>query len=235
MNAAACVAVLVLALVCIRHRDVRVGLLVRLWPWVVLGALLGAHLYYLVGASDVPLSRRSLADVVNVFEGSAVQGGILGGSLAAVVFLRLAGAPVLAVIDALTPAGAAAQALTRVGCFLAGCCYGRPAPAALGVVFTDPASLAPLHAPLYPAQLIEAALMLVLAVALYRRLVRRDTPDGRLLWLYLAGYGLIRFTVQFFRGDDADRLVWGLAHSQYAALAMMLFAAAMLARRPARS
>ena len=53
-----------------------------------------------------------------------------------------------------------------------------------------------------------------------------------MLTSYLAGYGVIRFLVQFFRGDDVDRLVLGLAHSQYAALAMLLVAAFLWSRRP---
>jgi phosphatidylglycerol:prolipoprotein diacylglycerol transferase len=107
-------------------------------------------------------------------------------------------------------------------------------PAWLGVVHTDPASLAPRGVPLHAAQLYEAALLVALAVGLFAGLRRRDVPPGRVFAAYVAGYGVLRFTVQFFRGDDADRLVLGLAHSQYAALAMVLVAA-LLWRRSARS
>ena len=125
-NGIACAVVLVGALVCARLRDSTTLVLLRLWPWVILGGVGGAHLYYLAAGSDVPWTAYSTADVLDVFQGSAIQGGFLGGGIAALVYLRLAGAPVLAVLDVLAPAGAAAQALTRVGCFLAGCCYGAP-------------------------------------------------------------------------------------------------------------
>jgi prolipoprotein diacylglyceryltransferase len=75
--------------------------------------------------------------------------------------------------------------------------------------------------PIHPAQLYEAALLVVLAVILIALLRRRDVSAGRVLAAYGGGYGLIRFVVPLFRGDDADRLVAGLAHSQYAALVMI--------------
>ncbi len=228
LNAIACVVVLVGALAFRRYRDVSALTLFRLWPWVVLGGVAGAHLYWLVAGTDVPLSRRSWTEVTDIAHGSAVQGGFLGGALAAIVFLRSARTPVLAVLDVIAPAGALAQAITRVGCFLAGCCYGRPAPRAFGVVFMDPLSLGPRGVPLYPAQLVESALLVALAFVLYTTLRRGTTRVGDVFWWYVGGYGVIRFLVQFLRGDDADRLVLGLAHSQYAALMMIAVAAVML-------
>lgn len=221
LNAAGCVVVLVGALASARLRGVAPLVLLRLWPWAVLGGVVGAHLYWLLVGSDAPLGSYGVSDVVDVFRGSAVQGGFVGGGLAVLLYLRLTGTPVLAVLDVLSPAGAVAQALTRVGCFLAGCCYGRRAPAFLGVVYTDPASLGPRGVPLYPAQLFESALLLVLAGALYAALRRRDVEVGSVFAAYLASYGVVRFTVQFFRGDDADHLVLGLAHSQFTAVAMV--------------
>jgi phosphatidylglycerol:prolipoprotein diacylglycerol transferase len=61
----------------------------------------------------------------------------------------------------------------------------------------------------------------VLAIGLAAALRRTDRPTGEVFAAYLAGYGVIRFVVQLFRGDDADRLIAGLAHSQYAALVMV--------------
>ncbi len=235
LNAAACVVALLGALACARTRDVAPGLLVRLWPWCILGGVAGGHLYWLAAGSDVPWSHDRLADVLDVFRGQAIQGGFVGGGLAALAFLRLAKAPLWPVLDVLSPAGAAAQALTRIGCFLAGCCHGSPAPAALGVVYTDPASLAPRGVPLHPAQLYESAALVALAAFLFGELRRRDVPNGRVFALYVGGYGAIRFLVQFLRGDDADRLLLGLAHSQYTALAMMLFAVACFRARRGRN
>ena len=85
---------------------------------------------------------------------------------------------------------------------------------------------APRGVPLHPAQLYEAALDAALAVWLHRRL-EGGLPPGGAFWRYLGGYGVIRFAVQFLRDDDAGRLLFGLAHSQYLALAMLAGALAM--------
>jgi phosphatidylglycerol:prolipoprotein diacylglycerol transferase len=235
LNALACVVVLLGALAGARFRALSPLGMLRLWPWAILGGVLGAHLYWLLAGGD---ATASSSDAVDVFRGSAVQGGFVGGGLATLAYLRLTGTPVLAALDVLAPAGAAAQAVTRVGCFLAGCCWGRRAPSWLGVVYDDPAALAPRGVPLHAAQLYECALLALLAAALAARLSRRAGADGRVFAAYLAGYGVIRFVVQFFRGDDADRLVGGLAHSQYAAL-VMIGAAWIVGRRvgarPARA
>src|SRR4051794_4552983 len=84
LNAIACVVVLVGALACSRHRALPAFTLFRLWPWVLLGGVAGAHLYWLVAGTDVPLARRSWAEVTDIFHGSAIQGGFLGGGLAAI-------------------------------------------------------------------------------------------------------------------------------------------------------
>jgi phosphatidylglycerol:prolipoprotein diacylglycerol transferase len=229
MNGIACAVVLVGALVCARLRGIAPLVLLRLWPWVILGGVGGAHLYYLAAGSDVPWTAYSTADVLDVFQGSAIQGGFSGRDRG-VVYLRLAGAPVLAVLDVLARPGRGAGA-DRVGCFSPAAATGAD-PIVLAVVYDDPRSLGPRGVRIHPAQLYESAALVILAAGLVAFLRRRDVPDGRVFTSYLAGYGVIRFLVQFFRGDDVDRLVLGLAHSQYAALAMLLVAAFLWSRRP---
>jgi len=200
-------------------------LIERSWPWLFLGGFLGAHFYYLIVVDGWPLRHLPLRNIVNIFSGTAVQGGIIGGVCAAAVYLRWEGYPFLPFCDALSPAGALAQAIARIGCFAAGCCYGRKTTFFLGVVFsspfTDPPT--PRGVPLHPAQLYEAFLDLGLAVFLQKRL-KAPGRQGTLFALYLMGAGLIRFVVQFFRDDDRGHLTFGLAHSHF--LSMVLFIAA---------
>lgn len=199
-----------------------------LWPWLILGGFLGAHVYYLAAVAGWPFRALPWAQVLNAFNGTAVQGGFLGGAGAAAACLRWKRRPFLPFCDALAPAGALAQALTRLGCFAAGCCFGRPTDTFLGVTYASPWAdpAVPRGIPLHPAQLYEAVLDAALAAFLQNRL-RAPSPPGRLFSLYLAGAGLIRFAVEFFRGDDAERLIGGLAHSQFTALAMVAAAAAL--------
>lgn len=202
-----------------------------LWPWLILGGFAGAHLYHLVVVSGWPLRAVPYSEAANIFAGTAVQGGFFGGACAAAIYLRRKGLPFLSFCDALSPAGALAQAFTRLGCFAAGCCYGRPTSLFFGVVYSSPYAdpSVPRGVPLHPAQLYEAVLDACLAALLQSRLKARSRP-GVLFSGYLTGAGLIRFVVQFFRDDDSGRLIGGLAHSQFASIAMLAAAAALYHR-----
>lgn len=155
--------------------------------------------------------------------------GLLAGAGLAAWRLRLSFARTLDYLSVIAPV---AHALARLGCFLTGCCYGRPAGDRLPwkVVFTDPASAVPAdlrgHA-LHPTQLYEAGGDLVLAAVLYFLLLPRveggALPRGLVAAAYLGGYGLLRFAVDVFRGDPEPRFGPGLT------LAQILSAGAVLA------
>ncbi|MBI3552658.1 MAG: prolipoprotein diacylglyceryl transferase [Elusimicrobia bacterium] len=210
-----------------RYRRVDPRVLLRMWPWVIASGVLGAHLYWWAAAAE---GERSLGAFFRVIEGTAIQGGMIGGVLAALVFLRRRGLSVLGHLDVLAPGGALAHGIMRLGCFAAGCCYGKPTALPWGIAFSHPFSDAPRGVPLHPAQLYEAALDILLAGLLHRAVKDEKLPVGAVFWRYIGGYGVIRFVVQFFRDDDAGHLLWGLAHSQYMALAMLLLSCALLKR-----
>jgi len=92
------------------------------------------------------------------------------------------------------------HALGRIGCFAAGCCYGRPTSLPWGITFSDPQSLAILGVPLHPVQLYEASsnFLLFLFLSLFGRFRRFE---GQIFWLYVLLYSAIRFLVEFYRGD----------------------------------
>lgn len=108
----------------------------------------------------------------------------------------------------------------RLGCFMAGCCYGKPASGFTGIIFTDPAcSAEPLNTPLHPTQLYEATyILIVMVVLIYLR--SRKKFQGQLFLLYLILYGIGRFVLEYFRGDIARGFVIEdyLSHSQLIAL-----------------
>ena len=120
------------------------------------------------------------------------------------------------------------HAFGRVGCFLAGCCYGIPAPAGwLGVTFPASAVEAPSGMPLLPVQLYEAAGCVLLCLLL-DHLTDRGWPGDRLLALYLALYGAWRFCIEFARADDRGATVVSfLSPSQLVALLLIAVAAAV--------
>jgi phosphatidylglycerol:prolipoprotein diacylglycerol transferase len=202
--------------ICARYRRLSPEDVDWSWPLLMAGGFLGAHLYYLLAVARWPFAPLSWTDLLNPFAGTAVQGGMLGGLAAAWAYSKVRGIGVLKLADALSPGGALAQGIARIGCFLGGCCFGK-----------ETSSFALLGLDRQPVQLYETALDLGLAFFLYRRLKKR-APAGRVFFSYVAGYGVIRFVLQFLRDDDASNLLFGLAHSQYLSAAMIVAALVLL-------
>ena len=156
--------------------------------------------------------------------GLASTGGVAGSVVAVWVVAWLARRPLRELLDALAPAGILALAIGRVGCFLAGCCYGRPSDLPWAVVFPE---LGP--PPRHPLQLYSAACDLGLVLLLSRR-----APVGGVARRACVGFGVVRFALEFLRDPVAtDTLVEGwLTLAQAAAL--LLVVAALGLRAPAR-
>jgi phosphatidylglycerol---prolipoprotein diacylglyceryl transferase len=112
----------------------------------------------------------------------------------------------------------------RIGCFLAGCCYGKPTDLAIGVTFTDAACFAdPLNTPLFPTQLMEAGYIFVIMILLlvFRK---RRVFYGQLFLLYIILYAIGRSVLEIFRGDEERGFVIEnyVSHSQLVALVLIL-------------
>ncbi len=131
--------------------------------------------------------------------GFVVYGGIIGGILAAYIYCRVKKLCFIDYFDIVLPCVAVAQGFGRIGCFLAGCCYGRETDSAIGIVFTD-SNFAPNGVKLIPTQLISSAGMFLIAAVLFLYL-KRSTRPGRTGALYLILYSIGRFGVEFLRND----------------------------------
>jgi phosphatidylglycerol---prolipoprotein diacylglyceryl transferase len=144
-------------------------------------------------------------------------------------FFRKNKLPVYAMLDVMAITTCLVHAFGRIGCFMAGCCYGRPTDSALGVTFThESCSADPLGTPLHPTQLYEAGFITLVMVFL---LVLRDRRKfkGQLFLLYLMLYAIGRFVIEYFRGDlERGFIVDGvISHSQMIAL-IIFFAVLVL-------
>jgi phosphatidylglycerol:prolipoprotein diacylglycerol transferase len=112
----------------------------------------------------------------------------------------------------------------RLGCFLAGCCYGKPTDLFFGVTFTDKACYAdPLNTPLFPTQLMEAIYIFLIMIALLI-LRERRTFYGQLFLLYIVLYAVGRSILEIWRGDSARGFIIEhyLSHSQFIAAILIL-------------
>lgn len=194
-----------------------------------MGAIIGAKLLFiLVSWNQLGATfADKLANIVRDFRyGFVFFGGMIVSVSALIFYMKKKGLPILKTSDFLIVSLPLGHAVGRIGCFLAGCCYGRPTSLPWGVTFTDPHSLvAPelLGVPLHPTQLYESAANLLLFLLLVK-LYNKPHKDGMILLMYVACYSLLRFGIEFFRGDFRGAFVLGLSPSQCIAIGISLFA-----------
>jgi hypothetical protein len=125
------------------------------------------------------------------------------------------------------------QAIGRLGCFAAGCCWGKPANVPWAVTFTDVNAArtvgTPLDTPLHPSQLYESLATLVIFTVLVW-LAPRKKFQGQVVVAYVALYSMARFGLEFFRGDAGRGFIGPLSTSQAVAIALVLLASVLFFR-----
>ncbi len=202
---------------------------------LVCGLLGAAFTYMLITYSPQELFSmlRRGAFLREYQPGYVFYGGFLLGAAAALLAARVVKTPVRALSRALLPCLPFAHALGRVGCFFAGCCYGREARWLPGVMYPENTEWvgAPAGIPLVPAQLIEAALLLAIGAILLRR---ARNPRANLLRDYIRLYAPVRFFMEFLRGDAIRGAFLFLSTSQWIGLALLALTFLPVSRRRAR-
>ncbi len=156
--------------------------------------------------------------------GFVVYGGIVGGVVAAMLYCRVKKVSFLKYLDLLVPSVALAQGFGRIGCFLAGCCYGRETDAWYGVTFPD-GSLAPGGVQLIPTQLFSSVGDFTIALLLLLH-ARKNRPDGKTGAAYLVLYSVGRFLIEFLRNDNRGSIAF-LSTSQFIALLILVMGLAL--------
>ncbi len=156
-------------------------------------------------------------------EGFVVYGGIAAGVLAAILYCRKKGLLFREYFDLLSASIAVAQGFGRIGCFLAGCCYGRETTSSLGVIFPE-GSIAPAGVKLLPTQLFSSAGDFGIMFALLWHYKRRKYA-GDTAYVYMLLYGVGRFFIEILRDDDRGG-VGTLSTSQF--ISVFIVAAAIL-------
>ena len=146
-------------------------------------------------------------------DGFVVYGGIIGGILAGWIYCKVKKLNFLTYFDLMMPSIALAQGFGRIGCFLAGCCYGKEAYGRLSVIFTD-SDYAPNNIPLIPTQIYSSILdFLHFFLLLY--IARHKKAEGEVAACYLIFYSVGRFILEFFRGDLERGSIGILSTSQF--------------------
>ena len=189
--------------------------------WVIFAAFVGGKLFFYFEKPSFYFSPPSNM-LVNFRTGFVFYGSLLFAFPVAFWYFKREKWPVWPMLDLLAITATIVHAFGRMGCFLAGCCYGVPTNQPWGATFTHPQSKAPLNEPLHPTQLYSVFLITSIFGVL-TLLKRHKRFEGQLFFLYIILYAAGRAVIEIFRGDLRRGFViynW-LSHSQFISLLLI--------------
>lgn len=196
-------------------------ILINLIFYTFLIGLLGAKLFLFI--TEMKFYLQNPGEIKNLITSAGVfYGGLICGALFAAWYIKKHKLVFRQLADIMSPAVALAHFFGRMGCFSAGCCWGRSAEGcAIAVQFTDSRATTgvPLHTPLYPTQLIEAILNLLNFILLFI-LYKKRKFTGQIFAVYIFNYSLIRFFLEYFRGDPDRGYVFGGMEQPFTSLSV---------------
>ncbi|MEA3506031.1 MAG: prolipoprotein diacylglyceryl transferase [Elusimicrobiota bacterium] len=208
----------------------------------IISGIIGARLFYVIIAPGP-------VNIFKIWEGGLVfSGGLVGGALWMIYAALRYRVSIWSLGDVLAPGLLLGQGIGRIGCFSAGCCYGKVTESAIGVVFSDPHSLAyPLGVPLIPTQLISSLYSVLAACVLFLCLKSeksategsaRGATEGSargevsgVFSLFLVLYGSFRIAIEYLRGDFRGPEFAGWTSTQWIAAAAVILGGCMLITR----
>ena len=191
----------------------------------VLGVVLGGRLGYVLFYQPAHFLAHPF-EILSVWQGGmAFHGGFLGVLVAMVLFARRTGKSWLTVTDFIAPLVPIGLAAGRIGNFINGELWGRPADVPWAVVFPQIDTV-----PRHPSQLYQFALEGLALFALLWLFSRKPRPTGAVSGLFLIGYGSFRFLAEFTREPDnfLGLLALNLSMGQWLSLPMVIAGIAML-------
>jgi phosphatidylglycerol:prolipoprotein diacylglycerol transferase len=218
------------ALIRARKRGLDPNRVMDLGIWIIISALAGAKLLLLIVEYDAFAGNP--AELLTLLRsGGVFYGGLITAVAVALWYLRKHRMPMWTVTDVFAPGIAVGHVIGRMGCFFAGCCFGRPTDVPWGITFHNTYAAqnvgTPLNVPLHPTQLYEAgAELAILLVLLATERKGRPFP-GRTFWAYMFLYAVSRFVIEFYRGDARGALGM-LSTSQFVSVLLAPLAIAML-------
>jgi phosphatidylglycerol:prolipoprotein diacylglycerol transferase len=191
---------------------------------IVIGSVLGAKLLMVVTEWNLYQGNvRAMLRFDLLRSGGVFYGGFIGAVVTAVMMVRRYDLPFWQTADAFAPGVALGQTIGRLGCFSAGCCWGKPTTSWLGVQFPETAHRfvgTPTDVHVHPTQLYESAATLVIFLLLIK--LRKNRPfTGSVMLIYAMLYGGARFAIEFLR-DDFRGAVGPLSTSQLIALVLII-------------
>lgn len=200
----------------------------NLAPWIIVGTILGARALYVVSYWEKEFAGQPLTRLFNMRSGLVFYGGLIGASLAVIIYCARRKLPLWRIADIFAPSVALGHGIGRIGCFMTGCCYGKACDLPWAVHFPKEHWTA--GAGVHPTQLYESGLNL-LFYALLAWLFQRRKFDGQIFAIYMAGYAVIRAFVESFRGDYAGQFDSVLTPGQWVSIFIFAGGVALWAAR----
>ncbi|HHU71369.1 MAG TPA: prolipoprotein diacylglyceryl transferase [Clostridiales bacterium] len=190
-----------------------------------IGLIIGAKLLYIITIipifvesfdliiSDITLLLHSLS------AGFVFYGGLIGAAVGYYLYCKKYNIDFPKLIDLIAPSIPIIHGIGRIGCFFAGCCYGMAYDGPFHIVFKN-STVAPNGVPLFPIQLVESILNISAGVMIliYTRKPRRQ---GQAIGIYIIYYSIMRFVLEFFRGDAARGIALNISTSQWISILLL--------------
>jgi len=178
-------------------------------PWLIVGTILGARTLYVISYWREEFASNPFPAVFAVWQGGLVfYGGLVGATLAALIYVRRKKLPLWKMADVLAPSIPLGYAFGRIGCLMNGCCYGRECHLPWAITF--PPGHPTAGVPVHPTEIYDSLLSLCF-YGFLAWLYRRKKFDGQVFAAYLIGYAILRSFVEYFRGDYPVHYMGGIA------------------------
>ncbi len=216
-----------------KQRGINGEKVVNLGVYCALMGMLGAKVLMIALDPEFRTHPGEIFSLATLQSAGIFFGGFVLAIVFAIFYMRAQGLPVLATSDLFAPGLAIGHGIGRLGCFAAGCCWGKPTKLPWAVTFRNPNATTgvPLGIPLHPTQLYEAFAEGIICLILVAQL-RRQHRDGQVIGLYALLYGCVRFGVEFLREHDSSNPLGGpFTLEQWISLAVAAAGIYLLARQ----
>ncbi len=186
----------------------------------LIGGLIGAKLLFIMVSLKSIIENNVPLEAV-IRGGFVFYGGLLGGVAGLLIYTKMFNLKTLPFSDILSVVLPLGHAFGRVGCHFASCCYGKPYDGFMSVTYSETMGNTPLGVPLFPIQLLEAVLLILLFISLLTIYLKTENK-GLITKVYLFVYAVLRFTLEFLRGDRERGVSLGISTSQIISLGIIL-------------
>ncbi len=187
----------------------------------LLSAFVGSKLLFVIVSMESIISIFKTFSFFNaligIMQGGFVfYGGLIGGAVGLLIITKIRKENMFKYSNLFTLVLPLGHAFGRVGCFLSGCCYGMKHDGLFSFTYSSALDIStPIGVPLLAIQLIEAVCLFTLFIALLVIYYKLPEKRNLITWFYLIAYAIIRFVLEFFRGDKERGLFLGLSTSQW--------------------